>query len=136
MFVRSILGCASGALLSLSACTPGPVIAAFSPSKTYTVQETLQCRGLAANFSQKAIEAVQPLGLPVAARGPAQLAFQKMVDNYIFTGEVSSTSVILDWKAYPTVNIAISAGGNLGSADQAKVEKLAADIKTKLAASC
>lgn len=136
MFARFIPGCVSVGLLSLSACTPGPVIAAFSPTKTYTVQETLQCRGQAANFSQKAIEAVQPLGLPVAARGPAQLAFQKMVDNYIFTGEVSNTSVIVDWKAYPTVNLAISAGGNLGSADQAKVEKLAADIKGKLGASC
>lgn len=136
MLTRFIVSCASSALLSLSACTPGPVIAAFSPTKTYSVQETFQCRGLVANFSQKAIEAVQPFGLPVAARGPTQLAFQKMTDNYIFTGEVSNTSVVLDWKSYPTVNVAISVGGNLGSADQAKVEKLAADIKGKLAADC
>lgn len=136
MFARFIPCCVSVGLLSLSACTPGPVIAAFSPTKTYTIQETLQCRGPAANFPQKAIEAVQPLGLPVSARGPTQLAFQKMVDNYILTGEVSNTSVVMDWKSYPTVTIAISAGGNLGSADQAKVEKLAADIKGKLAASC
>lgn len=136
MLERFILCCASSALLSLSACTPGPVIAAFSPTKTYTTQDTIQCRGQAANFSQKANEVVKPLGLPVAARAPTQLAFQKMTDNYIFTGEVSNTSVILDWKSYPAVNIAISVGGNLGSADQARVEKLAADIKGSLAASC
>jgi hypothetical protein len=136
MRARFIVCCASSALLSLSACTPGPVIAAFSPTKTYTTQDTIQCRGQVANFSQKAIEAVQPLGLPVAARAPTQLALQKMTDNYIFTGEVSNTSVVLDWKAHPTVNVVISVGGNLGSADQAKVEKLAADIKGKLAADC
>ncbi|MPZ29562.1 MAG: hypothetical protein GEV13_00955 [Rhodospirillales bacterium] len=112
------------------------MIAAFSPTKSYSIQEALQCRGPAATFSQKAIEAVQPLGLPVAGRSPTQLTFQKLVDNYIFTGEVSHTNVVLEWKAYPTVSIAISAGGNLGSADQATVEQLAADIKGKLAADC
>ena len=136
MLARFIPWCVCVGVLSLPGCTPGPVIAAFSPTKTYSIQETLRCRGPAATFSQKAIEAIQPLGLPVAGRSPTQLMFQKMVDNYIFTGEVSHTNVVMEWKSYPTVNVSISAGGNLGSADQATVEKLAADIKTKLAASC